>query len=192
MRAAALAALACAAAQAHAQPATEQMATCFACHGISGQSQMPEIPSLGGQPSFYAITQLFLFREGRRGKTVMLDAARGLTDDDLRALSAAIEKLPPPAAPAEAPTRDRFERGRAKAGEHRCGTCHGADFAGGDQVPRLANQREDYLVKSLREFKSGARLGYTAAMAEVLAGLSDDNLVDVAHYLAYLPRAAGR
>ena len=43
-------------------------------------------------------------------------------------------------------------------------------------MPRLANQREDYLVKAMREFKSGARIGYAGAMAEELVRLSDDDL----------------
>jgi len=42
----------------------------------------------------------------------------------------------------------------------------------------------------LREFKSGARLGYTSAMAEVLAPVSSEDLSDIAHYLAFLPKAA--
>jgi cytochrome c553 len=39
---------------------------CAACHGANGRSDMAGTPVLAGQPSFYAITQLFLFREGRR------------------------------------------------------------------------------------------------------------------------------
>ena len=63
---------------------------------------------------------------------------------------------------------------------------HNPDFSGKDQVPRLANQREEYLLKALREFRSGKRLGYGGAMADVLAGLKDADLIDVAHYLSHL------
>ncbi len=55
-------------------------------------------------------------------------------------------------------------------------------------MPRLAHQREDYLLKALRDYKSGARIGYgNAAMAEELAGMSDADLAALAHYLAHLP-----
>jgi len=185
-----LAALLSSAAPVCAQSAADRLAPCLACHGSGGWSRTPDVPSLGGQPAFYVITQLFLFREGRRGRTAMTDMARGLSDDDLRTLSSAIAALAPPPVPAEAPQRERFERGRERARELRCPVCHGADYAGGEQVPRLANQREDYLVRVLREFKSGARLGYTSAMAEVLVPASGEDLSDVAHYLAYLPTAA--
>lgn len=186
-RAATLAALLAASSPGAAQPNPNRLAACFACHGEAGRSQTADVPSIAGQPAFYVITQLFLFREGRRGKSVMLDAARGLSDDDLRALSDAVAQLPPPPVPAQGLQQDRFARGRAHALEHRCNVCHGPDYAGGDQVPRLANQREDYLLRALREFKSGTRIGYTGAMAEVLAALNAESLADVAHYLAHLP-----
>ena len=67
---------------------------------------------------------------------------------------------------------------------NRCNFCHAANFAGQDQVPRIAGQREDYLVKTLREYKSNARHGYDPAMASVLEPLSDQDLVDLAYFLA--------
>jgi len=42
-------------------------------------------------------------------------------------------------------------------------------------MPRLANQREDYLLKAMREYKSGSRTGYAGAMATELQRLSDDD-----------------
>ena len=42
---------------------------CAACHGVNGRIETPLLPLtpvLAGQPSLYVITQLFLFREGRR------------------------------------------------------------------------------------------------------------------------------
>ena len=54
-------------------------------------------------------------------------------------------------------------------------------------MPRLANQREDYLLKSMREYKAGARIGYGGAMALELSELTDADLQDLAHYLSHLP-----
>ena len=53
-------------------------------------------------------------------------------------------------------------------------------------MPRLANQREDYLLKTLREYKSGARRGYDTSMAEVLQPVDDAQLIEFAYYLARL------
>jgi len=177
-----------AAAPAAAAPLAARTAACFACHGRDGSSSTPGTPSLGGQPAFFVIAQLFLFREGRRANEAMIAAAKGLSDDDLRSLADLIGRLPPPAPPSQPPERARAVRGRALAQEHRCGNCHRADYSGGEQVPRLAAQREDYLLKSLRDYKSGARIGYgNAAMAEVVTGLADADLADLAHFLAHFP-----
>ena len=179
-------------AQAQPKPTmVQRFALCTTCHGVGGVSTQPLIPSLAGQPSFYAITQLFLFREGRRDSEAMTAVAKNMTDDDLRAFSDYIGTLPPP--PARAPdTADalRMARGAARAQQHRCASCHGADFAGGKQVARLAYQREDYLRQTLLQFSTAKRIGYTQAMNEALAGISPDALLDLAHYLAHLPKAA--
>jgi cytochrome c553 len=149
---------------------------------------LPQTPSLGGQPSFFVVAQLFLFREGRRNNAPMNEIAKTLTNDDLRAFGEYASKLPPPDRPSDPPDPARFARGQALAGRHPCGVCHNPDFSGREQMPRLANQREDYLVKAMREYRSGARIGYGGAMAEELVTLSDGDLLDLAHFLAHLPR----
>ena len=169
-------------------PLDERVQACHACHGPDGHSTLPDTPSIGGQPGFFVVAQLFLFREGRRESPAMIAAAKGFTNDDLRAFADYVSKLPPPPPPADAPDRALFERGRALAREQRCGVCHNQDFSGREQMPRLANQREDYLVKAMREFKSGARIGYAGAMAEELVRLSDDDLRALAHFLNHFPR----
>jgi len=165
-------------------------ATCQSCHGEGGVSAMEMTPSLAGQPPFYAVTQLFLFREGRRSNPLMTAIAKGMSDSDLRAFSDHIGKLPPPPATAmEGLVAQRMSRGATLTQEHRCASCHGADFSGGKQVARLAQQREDYLLQTLTEFQSGKRLGYTTAMNETLVGISAEGLQDIAYYLAHAPRA---
>ena len=174
---------------AFAVPAGGQDGTsaCLACHGASGTSSTPLTPSLGGQPAFFLIAQLFLFREGRRDNAVMTQAAQGLTDVQLRSLSDAIAKLPPPTAPTEEPDVARMKRGFALVQGRHCTSCHGQDFAGHNNVPRVANQREDYLLKALRDYRSGARVGYgNAVMPETVAGLEDAALGDLAYYLSRL------
>jgi cytochrome c553 len=89
-----------------------------------------------------------------------------------------------PAPPGDAGDPKRIEHGRALAGQYRCNICHRPDFAGQENVPRLAAQREDYLVKTLRDYKSRARVGYDASMAEVLQPVSDAEIVDLAYFIA--------
>ena len=162
---------------------------CAACHGANGRSDMPLTPVLAGQPSFYAITQLFLFREGRRSNEGMTAVAKTLTDDDMRGFSDFIGTLPPVPAPPSAtpPDAARIDKARALAQQHKCVFCHGADFSGGQQVPRIAGQREDYLQMSLRGFRSGTRPGYTQAMSAALSQIPLEDLDTLAYYVARFP-----
>jgi cytochrome c553 len=162
----------------------EKLAPCLACHGEKGQSQQPEVPSLGAQPAFYVMVQLFMFRERLRIVEVMNAITTGLTDDDLRNMADGIAKLSPPHPVEEAGDPARIERARALIQQHRCNFCHNPDFSGAQQAPRLAGQREDYLVKALREYKNNTRRGYDPAMADVLYPISDEQILDLAYFLA--------
>jgi len=159
---------------------------CLQCHGANGVSPTPEVPSLGGMPELYTLLQLVAFREGNRTDPIMTEMIKDMTDDDLRAAAAWIVSLPQPPAPTEPGDAERMARGRALIAPHRCGICHGPKFLGGEQMPPLRNQREDYLLKSLRAFKAEQRIGDRAAMIEVLGPLKDPDLVDLAHYLAHV------
>ncbi len=165
----------------------ERLATCLACHGEQGQSAIPEVPSLGAQPAFYVTIQLYMFRERMRVVEPMHAMIKGLSDADLRRMAEVISQLPPPPPAAERPDPDRLERARALIQEHRCNFCHNRDFSGEQNVPRLAGQRQDYLVKALREYKSNARRGYDAAMADVMHPVTDADILDLAHFLAHQP-----
>ena len=64
-----------------------------------------------------------------------------------------------------------------------CAACHGADGNSGiPENPKLAGQHPQYLVKQLQEFKSGKRKN--AVMTGFAATLSDDDMANIAHWLA--------
>src|SRR4030095_1276979 len=175
-------------------PYAQRFATlCATCHGANGRSDMPGTPALAGQHSFYAITQLFLFREGRRSNEAMTAVAKQMSDPTLRGFSDFIATLPPVAAPPPAtpPDAARMKKGADLARQHKCLFCHGADFAGGQQVPRIAGQREDYLQMTLRGFKTGQRRGYTMAMGEAVSQVTPEELDTLAYYAARFPGAVG-
>ena len=159
---------------------------CASCHGANGRSDLAGVPVLAGQPSLYTITQLFLFREGRRANAAMVALARPMTDADLRGFSDHIGTLPPVPAPAPAapPDAARMGRGKDLAQQHKCTYCHGTDLAGGQQVPRIGGQKEDYVRQTLHGFKSGDRPGYTRAMTEALSQVPASDLDVLAYYAA--------
>ena len=167
-----------------AQPLEARVAACLACHGEHGQSALPEVPSLGAQPAFYVLIQLFMFRERMRVVDVMNTTTKGLSDGDLRRLADTIAKLPAPPPSGGPADPARMERARALVEQHRCNVCHKPDYSGQESVPRLAGQREDYLVKALREYKNNSRRAYDVSMADVLYLIDDAQILDLAYFLA--------
>ena len=163
-------------------------AVCAACHGANGRSDMAGTPILAGQHSLYVITQLFLLREGRRDNAAMVAVAKTMTDADLRGFSQFIGTLPPvPAAtPVAAPDAARMSKGQALAQQHKCVFCHGTALDGGQGVPRIGGQKEDYVRAALHGYKTGDRPGYTRAMSEALSQVPVDDLDLLAYYVANL------
>ena len=76
--------------------------------------------------------------------------------------------------------------GNAAAGKQKsqaCIACHAEDGnSTNPQFPRLAGQHPDYLVKALRDYKSGERKN--PIMAPFSAGLSPQDMEDLAAYFA--------
>jgi cytochrome c553 len=85
-----------------------------------------------------------------------------------------------------------MNRGQTLAQQHKCVFCHGADLGGGQQVPRIAGQREDYLLMSLKGFKSGTRPGYSMAMSEALSQVPVEDLDTLAYYAARFTAAPAK
>jgi cytochrome c553 len=175
---------ACPASSGRAETTAEKLAVCLACHGEKGQSETPEVPSLGAQNAPYTLIQIFLFREKQRVFDVMNETTRGLSDGDLQAMADAIAKLPAPHSSGDPADPQRTAAGRALADRYRCNVCHRPDFSGQENVPRIAAQREDYLLKTMREYKSNARRGYDASMAEALQPVSDEEIATLAYFIS--------
>src|SRR5262249_36625669 len=85
---------------------------------------------------------------------------------------------------ADNPDPARMDRARALANQNRCNFCHQSKYQGQENVPRLAGQREDYLLKALRGYKDNSRHGYDAQMSEVVYTMKDEDFVDLAYFLA--------
>jgi cytochrome c553 len=165
------------------QAPTEKLQVCGACHGEDGNSKIPDIPSLAGQPKFFVLNQLFLMREGVRKVEAMAAIVKDLKDPDLDALSDYYAKQTPKQS-GEAIDPALVKRGGELAETKRCASCHGPALGGQEQVPRIARQRVDYLVLAMKAFRDGTRTGADTIMGGPVAGLSDADLAALAHYAA--------
>ncbi len=160
---------------------------CVGCHGEAGISQTENIPSLAGQPDQFIQWQLVFFRSGTRKSDEMQPVVEQISNEDIRNLGAYLASLTPPKPPAPDDNPDLSRKGAEAAAGRRCASCHTDTYAGTKAVARLAGQREDYLLKALRDYKSGVRSGGSmAAMAEVAYPLSEEEITALAHYLAHL------
>ena len=68
-----------------------------------------------------------------------------------------------------------------------CVGCHLPNGVGAPRYPRLAGQRQAYVVQQLTNFKQGARTNDRArVMRSIAANLSEEEMAAIAEYLASL------
>jgi cytochrome c553 len=159
--------------------------TCAACHGPNGNSTQPLIPILAGQTSRYLYLQLRDFQEGRRSDPQMTPMAAGLSREEVREMSDWFAQQKPAPVPFKAdPEKARL--GKLKSDETLCTMCHLGGFTGQNEIPRMAGQHHDYIVKQLKDFKTRKRTNDAGNMTSVAATLSDADIENLAHYIAGL------
>ncbi len=185
----ALAALAMVAAQAagggDVEAGRQKAAPCLACHGPNGNSTVPLFPILAGQNARYIYLQLKDFQEGRRQEPQMDPFVAKLSREDMFDLAAffAAQK---PRPTAFKPDPEKAARGERKVAETLCTMCHLKALMGQNEIPRVASQHYEYIVKQMRDFKEGKRTNDAGNMASVSKTLSDGDIDDLGHYLAGL------
>jgi cytochrome c553 len=94
---------------------------------------------------------------------------------------------------AVSPVRQADAAGDVKSGRHKalqCQTCHGLDGQSKlPEAPSLAGQNNVYLVKALKDYRSGARKDDT--MSIVTRNLKDQDIDDLAAYYSAIPVTVG-
>ena len=76
--------------------------------------------------------------------------------------------------------------GRNKADEVLCAMCHGGDFVGQNEIPHEAGQHYAYVKKQLLDFKAKRRTNDAGNMTSVAGTLSDDDIENLAQFIANL------
>jgi len=157
---------------------------CAACHGDAGRAPLPGTPWLAAQLEEVTVLQLFLIREGLREIPQMAGLLKDVTDPDFFDLAAHYVRQPP-ARNDTKPDPALRARGAALSREMGCGSCHMKDYSGQKQVPRLANQREDYLRATMKDYRDNRRTGPDTSMNGLLHQVPDADIEALAHYLAH-------
>ena len=158
--------------------------TCLGCHGVPSYANVYpsyHVPRLAGQHREYLVSALQAYRSGQRSHRTMIAQAKRLSDQDISDIAAYFSELPSAEGNATMTIPDRVKQAASV-----CVACHNND---GNSViptfPRIAGQREDYLYRSLQDYKSGKR--NNPIMLGIVAGLDDDGMKKLARYYSSLP-----
>jgi cytochrome c553 len=158
---------------------------CVACHGPNGNSPDGQFPVLAGQSARYIGLQLKDFKEGRRKDPVMSPMAAPLSSEDMQDLAVYFAAQKPVAITFK-PDPDKVQLGAKKSDETLCAMCHLGGLKGQNEIPRLAGQQPDYVMKQLKAFKARTRTNDGGNMTSVAQTLSEEDMLDLANYIGSL------
>jgi cytochrome c553 len=158
---------------------------CAGCHGSMGNSTNPKYPILAGQTARYLYLELRDFKEGRRSDPEMSPMAAGLSREDMLDLADYFAAQRPEPVSVKA-TPAQIDAGRRRAAEILCTMCHLGEFKGQNEIPRVAGQYQQYIVKQLQDFRARKRTNDAGNMTSVTKGLSDEDIENLAAYTANL------
>lgn len=158
---------------------------CAACHGIDGNSTVPQNPILAGQTARYIYMQLRDFQRGRREDPMMSPMAANLSKEDMLDLAAwySSQKFNGQNSRGDPAL---IARGKDVADAALCTICHLGGFSGQNEIPRAAGQHYEYTLKQLLDFKERRRTNDAGNMTAVVRTISDEDLEAVAAYLSTL------
>jgi cytochrome c553 len=168
-----------------ADTGSEKAQACLACHGPGGNSVNPAVPTLAGQPQQFIVTQLFMFREGKRKDAQMSPFATNLSNADLNDLAAYFSRQAH-APPSHTTAPDTAAAGRRITEQQNCTACHARNLMGQQHIPRLAGQHAEYLRTQLRGFKASTRFDMDGQMTSAAQALTDADIDILADYLSGL------
>ena len=155
-------------------------ASCAGCHGETGISKIPGMPSLVGLSPKYLVAATNAYKKGQRKHDMMKAMVGGLSDADTNniALFYAAQK------PGKAQTPAPGNQAAGKAAAAACAACHGEAGAGTDAAPGLAGQDAQYFVAAMAAYKNGSRAD--PMMKGPAASTSDAAVKDLSAYYASL------
>ena len=163
----------------------DKAAVCGACHGVGGNSTIPQNPILAGQTARYIYLQLRDFKEGRRKDPLMSPMAANLSKKDMLDLGAYFSAQKPSSQNSKGDT-SLVTKGKAVADAAICTMCHLGGFSGQNEIPKTGGQHYEYVLKQLQDFKTKTRTNDAGNMTAVLRTIPDEDLKALAAYVASL------
>jgi cytochrome c553 len=163
----------------------EKVKLCATCHGEQGTPIDRQTPVIWGQNEGYLFLQLRDYKTESRKHPVMGQIAATLERPDMLALAAHFSKLKWPSLQQPSPSGDVTAKAQSAAIAGTCTACHFDQYQGDSSNPRLAGQWQDYLHRTMTEFRDGTR-GNNPGMSQIMRAISPEDIAALAQYLAGL------
>jgi cytochrome c553 len=166
-----------------ADPIEAKAKICATCHGENGIPQLKTTPVIWGQNTGYMFLQLRDFQSGARKNDLMSPIAATLAKEDLLPLATYFSQLKwPNLGQPEAPA-DVAAKAQSAVASVGCIGCHLDHFQGDGTTARLAGQYQDYLQKTMMDFRTKAR-GNNPGMSDLMNATTPEAIDALAQYLA--------
>jgi cytochrome c553 len=164
---------------------------CASCHGLDGNSPVPNFPKLAGQTPEYLLRELKEFKQEHRQSEVMAPFIAKLTDQDMANLALYFAAQKPTPAEVTKPElialgKKIYDEGIPASGVPSCEGCHGENGAGSVRFPRIAGQSVEYTLDQIKLYATHVRKHGMKLMRVVAERLTEQEAEAVAQYLASL------
>ena len=189
-----------------AEAGQAKSATCMGCHGLAGNSTIPNYPKLAGQGEGYILKQLQEFKSGTRDNAIMTGVVSLLSEQDMIDIAAyySIQTISENSAKADEKkielARKIYLGGKKDTQTTACIACHGPKGLGipSAKFPALSAQHADYIasqLKAFRQYSINEQTGsdevardndYEGMMRNVAKGLTTVEIEALAEYIAGL------
>jgi cytochrome c553 len=186
-----------------AEAGQAKSATCMGCHGLAGNSTIPNFPKLAGQGEAYIVKQLQYFKSGERKNAMMAGVALSLSDQDMEDIAAyySIQTISENSAQGSEKMielgRKIYVGGKMDTQTTACIACHGPKGKGIPTAgfPSVAAQHADYTSSQLKAFRQYSINQQTDSdgvervnemMNNVAMGLTNEEIDALSQYIAGL------
>lgn len=159
----------------------ERAWVCKFCHGEDGNSKHDNIPNLASQNPKYLLHQFELFATRQRFDKSMTELAKNLSIDDR--VNIALFYSTQVVNTKTTSDKKLHEEGK-NSFMKQCTSCHGTDGYGKELLPRLAGQSKQYLINTLKNYKTNPGKRPNSPMQGITASLNEHDIDALAEYIS--------
>ena len=161
----------------------ERALLCKYCHGEDGNSIKNTIPNLASQNPVYLIRQFELFATGKRNNVTMNQIAKLLSAEEKvnLALFYSSQSVKP-----QQPYKPELVAEGLRLFSYKCFFCHGREGHGKENIPYIAGQPSEYIIRTLSGYSSVLVKRAETAMSRVARTLTGEEIDALAAYLTSL------